>query len=125
MRRGVYNRTVVFERRETTQDPDYGTTVEGDWTMIATVMARVQDVLPGRGEKLADDINIGNRPARIWLLHRDDLNSSMRIIVKGRGPHEADRVMRIISGPADVEKSGFRREIQFLAEQLSTSGEEP
>lgn len=117
------NRTLVIQSREVTQDPIYGTSVT-TWTDVATVMARVQDVLPGRGERLDDGINIGNRPARIWILFRDGLTSAMRFIVKGRGPDEADRVMRIISGPAEVENSGFRGELQFLAEDLTTSGDE-
>lgn len=125
MRAGQYNRTITFQSREVTQDPVYGTYEEGDWSDVATIMARVQDVLPGRGEKIADDINMSNRPARIWLHHRDGLHSGMRIILRGRGPDEADRTLNIISGPADVERSGFRREIQFLAQQLSTQGEAP
>jgi len=125
MRTGGRNRTVVFQRRETTQDPIYGTTIEGDWIDVATVFASVQDVLPSRAEQVADGVNIARRPARVRILFRDDLNSSMRLRVLGRSPDEADRVMRILAGPAEVERSGFRREVEFMAEELSTEGQEP
>lgn len=115
-------RWVEIQERETTQDPIYGTTVEGDWTTVKTVKAEVQDMLPSRGERIADGINIANRPARIRFRFRDGVTSVMRLNVKGRGSAEADRVMRIVSGPAEL---GFRDRVECVAEELSSSGHEP
>lgn len=115
-------RWVEIQTRETTQDPDYGTTVEGDWTTLKTVKAEVQDMLPSRGERLAEGVNIANRPCRVRFRFRDGVTSAMRLNVLGRGPDEADRVLRIISGPAEL---GFRDKCEVLAEELTTAGQEP
>lgn len=125
MRSGRRNREVVIQQRETTQDPTYGTTIEGDWTDVATVWANVRDMLPSRGEQLADGVNISRRPARIRMLFRDGLSSSMRLVIVGRAPDEPDRIMRVLAGPAEIEVSGFRREIEWMAEELSSEGQEP
>lgn len=118
-------REVVFQTRETTQDPDYGTTIEGDWVEAFTDLADVQDTRPGRQESIADGISLSTRTALITMRFRDDITSSMRVIVKGRGTQEADRVMRIISAPAEIQNTGFRQECEFLAEEISTTGQEP
>lgn len=122
MRSGTQNREVVFERRAVSRDPVYGTTVEGAWTPVATVMAEVQDLLPSRAEGVEDGIVQRRGPCRVRLYYREDLNSSMRLRVKGRGPDEADRLLKITGGPAEL---GYRRRIEFTAEELSTSGQEP
>lgn len=119
------NREVVIQERETTQDPTYGTTVEGDWVDVVTVMADVQDTRPARAETISDGVGMSRRTAIVSMLFLDDVTMAMRIIVKGRSTNEADRTMRIISPPAEVQKAGFRKEMEFLAEELSTAGEEP
>lgn len=115
MRAGLRNTRIEFQRREVTQDPVYGTTVEGEWTTVARAWAQVQDVLPSRAENLADGVSIGRRPARIRLLYRRDITSDMRIKI-------GDRRLRIIAGPAEI---GRHQGIEIMAEQLSTEGQEP
>lgn len=122
MTAGARNTLITFEARETTQDPNYGSTVEGDWVMHSQAWAEVQDVLPSRSESVDDTIALSRRPARIRVDQYDGIGitSAMRIRI------EADevwpeRILRIISGPAFVQKS---REFEFMAEQLSTAGEE-
>ena len=36
----------------------------GDWQLVATVRASVDDNLPSRGERLAGGVNVAARPAR-------------------------------------------------------------
>lgn len=115
-------RWVEIQERETTIDPTYGTNVEGAWTTILTVKAEVQDMLPSRAERIADGINIANRPCRVRFKFRDGLSSVQRFLVKGRGPDEADRVLNVVAGPTEL---GFRDRVEFVAEQMSTEGQQP
>lgn len=113
---------VTFEARTTTQDPLYGATVEGDWTKHCDAWAEVQDVLPSRSESIDQSVSIQSRPARIRIDQFDGvgITAAMRV----RIPADAvwpERVLRIISGPAFVQKS---RELEFMAEQLSTEGQD-
>lgn len=114
---------ISFEQRETTQDPIYGTTVEGDWLPFSQAWAEVQDVLPSRAEAVTDGINIARRPARIRIDYMDGagLTSSMRILIPSDG-FSPERILRIIAGPA---QKGRRDEWEFVAEELSTEGEAP
>ncbi|GFE73453.1 head-tail adaptor protein [Novosphingobium sp. TCA1] len=114
---------ITFEARETTKDPNYGTAVEENWVKASDAWAEVQDVLPSRAEGLTDDISITRHPARVRIDQMDGvgLTSAMRI----RIPADAmwpERVLRIISGPAFVRKT---REFEFVAEELSSEGQEP
>lgn len=119
------NREVVIQQRETTQDSTYGTTIEGEWEDIATVLADVRDTRPGRAESINNGVSISRRTATVSMSYRDDVDISMRILVRGRSPNEADAIMRIISPPAEVQNAGYRKEMEFLAEELSSEGQEP
>lgn len=122
MARGKYEDLIIFEARETTQDPVYGTTIEGNWTEQSRAWAEVQDILPSRSESLDDSISIQRRPARIRVDEFDGIGvtSAMRITIESDGVRPA-RTMRITSGPAFKRDT---REIEFVAEELSTSGQE-
>ncbi|MBS7668864.1 phage head closure protein [Croceicoccus gelatinilyticus] len=104
---------VTIKERVGTQDPTFGTWTYS-WEELATVWAEVQDVLPSRSERVADGITIANRPARIRMRYREDVDSTMRFEVNGRTLH-------IIAGPAEL---GFRQGVEFVAEELTTAGEE-
>ncbi|MCW1431400.1 head-tail adaptor protein [Novosphingobium sp. JCM 18896] len=121
MSAGSHNREVEIQSRETTIDPIYGTNEEVQWTTIATVWAEVQDMLPSRAERVDNGISMSQRPTRVRMLFRDDVTSAMRFVVKGRSPGEADRVLRITAGPAEL---GFRERVEFMAAEYSSSGEE-
>lgn len=110
---GRLKERVTIKERIATQDPIYGT-MTYSWEELATVWAEVQDVLPSRSERVADGINIANRPARVRMRYREDVDSTMRFEVNGRTLH-------IIAGPAEL---GFRQGVEFVAEELTTAGEE-
>ena len=111
---GRLKERVTVMHRIGTQDPIYGGYTY-TWEPLATIWAEVQDILPSRSESIADSISIVRRPARVRMRYRDDLDSSMRLVVNGR-------TLNIIAGPAEL---GFRAGLEFMAEELSTQGEEP
>ena len=111
---GTLDRFIAIEHRAVAQDPVYGTST-GAWETFAEVWAQVRDVLPSRAESLDDSISIARRPARIRMRYRSDITSDMRLKVDGR-------LMRIIAGPAEL---GRREGLELMAEELSTTGEEP
>jgi head-tail adaptor len=84
----------------------------GSWQLVQdNVAAEVEDMLPSRGERLADGINVMSRPARVRLRHRTDLNSSMRFVM-------GERVMQIVAGPAELGRDG----IEFVVEEYQPAG---
>jgi hypothetical protein len=120
---GKRDQFVIFEQRQTTQDPLYGTTVEVTWTEFSQAWAELQDILPSRSENVDESISLARRPARLRIDYLDGvgITSSMRVRI------EADelfpeRIMQIISGPAHKRDSD---ELEFVVEQMSTMGEAP
>lgn len=111
---GKLDRRVTILTRAETIDPTYGTK-QVAWTPLATVWANIQDIVPSRGERLADGIEIANRPCRVRLRYRTDVNSTMRL-------QYGNRQLRIITQPAEL---GFKDGIEFIAESLTTEGQEP
>lgn len=122
MRRRNRDRLVIIQKFTKTTDPDDGTPVQ-NWVTHATVYAEVMDLLPSRAENIDDSISIASRPCRVRMLFRDDVNSKMRFKLPSRSPGEADRYLRIVSGPAEI--NGWRERIEWVAEELSTAGQEP
>lgn len=122
MTAGARDTVVIFELRETTQDPAYGTTIEGDWAEHSKAWAEVVDVLPSRAESIDDSIAIQRSPARVRIDQMDGVGvtSSMRIRIEADALWP-ERILRIVSGPAFKRDS---RELEFMVEQLSSSGEE-
>lgn len=98
----------------------------GAWPLVAEVWAEVQDMLPSRGEKIADGLNIATRPARVRIRHRRDITSDMRVQI-GRNVRNAegvlvwqtDRTAQIITPPITV---GDRDGLEFMIEDYSTAG---
>ncbi|MBT2242682.1 head-tail adaptor protein [Sphingobium sp. BHU LFT2] len=84
----------------------------GNWALFAEVWANVQDMLPSRGEKLAEGINVAARPSRIRIRFRDDVTPSMRFVM-------GSRIMQIVSGPAEL---GFRDGLEFMVEEYRPAG---
>lgn len=84
----------------------------GTWERVAEVAAEVQDVLPSRGERMAEGINLATRPARVLIRPRDGLSSAMRFVMGAR-------IMQIVAGPARNEKLGA---LEFMVEDYSTAG---
>lgn len=114
---GVRDTLITFQTRAIVTDPDYGTTTEGAWSNLGTEWAEVRDMLPSRGERIADGIDITRRPVRVRTLYRSDVTAAMRIAIDGRAGF-----YRIVTEPAEL---GRRDGIEFVAERLSTAGDEP
>ena len=115
---------IRFERP--VADASFGGAGSGTYAHVCEVWAEVQDMLPSRGERLAEGVNVANRPARIRMSYRDGLSAGMRILV-GRNLKDAegaihwhtDRILQIISGPAEL---GRREGMEFMAEEYSVAG---
>ena len=118
---GLRNKRIRIERPVADDAPDGAGS--GTWSLVATVSAQVTDILPSRGEKLADGINVASRPARVRIRYRADINidASMRfLLIRKQGDAEIiDRVMQIVAGPAEL---GFRERVEFMVEDYSTAG---
>ncbi len=84
----------------------------GSWQLVQDdVPAEVEDMLPSRGERLADGLNVATRPARVRLRFREDITPSMRFVMGAR-------VMQIVAGPAKLGRDG----VEFIVEDYSTAG---
>jgi len=84
------------------------------WAEYDTVFAQVVDALPSRAERVADGVEIANRPCRVRMRYREDVTSAMRLRFNGRD-------LRIVGGPATL---GNREGIELLAEELTSEGSE-
>lgn len=94
----------------------------GSWTPVATVWASVQDVLPSRGEHLAEGINVATRPARVRMRFRSDVTAAMRLVmlrIQGGAWVPTGRVMQIVAGPAEI---GWKDGVEFMVEEFSSPG---
>lgn len=112
---GELKERVTILQRVNVRDERFGTD-KATWVPLATVWAGVQDVLPGRAERIAQDvIDIAKRPCRVRIRYRSDVTDMMRLLIRGRE-------FRIVSGPAQL---GRRIGLEMLAEELSTEGQRP
>lgn len=105
---------IRIERRAVTRDPQYGAE-EVNWTQFACVWAEVKDILPSRAERMADQIQIARRPARIRIRYLPGITPDMRVII-------ANRIHQIIAGPSML---GRREAIELMVEELSNEGAAP
>lgn len=85
----------------------------GSWELVDEVWAGVVDMLPSRGEKLAEGINVATRPARVRMRIRDDITGDMRFVM-------GNRIMQIIAGPAIIRQ---RSGVEFMVEEYSAGGD--
>lgn len=108
-------RKIRIEAPPTGQDTGYGTPT-GAWTTFATLWAEVQEVLPSKGESIAEGIRIAQRPARIRTRsYVDGITSDMRVVLLDRG----DRLLKILTPPVEL---GRRAGLEFMAADFSTAG---
>lgn len=121
---GSLRHQIRFERP--VADDSFDGAGSGGWSPVATVRAQVQDVLPSRGEKIADGINITARPARVRIRYRDDLAPSMRVLIgrmikgqDGNPEWQTDRITQIITAFAEI---GWREGLEFMVEDYTTAG---
>lgn len=104
----------------------FGSAGSGTWEPVAEVWAEVQDMLPSRGERLAEGLNIATRPARVRIRYRAGIEASMRVLVgrnrtDGAGGVEwhTDRVAQITTVPAEI---GRREGLEFMIEDYTSAG---
>jgi head-tail adaptor len=123
---GRFDTPVTILTRETTRDARYKTrTSVAGWVPSVTVLAEVEDMLPSRGDRVAPEISLTRRPARIRMHWRDDVSQANRLRIgppPATGAADNRREMRIVSGPAEL---GRRQVLELIAEELSTEGQEP
>lgn len=96
------------------------------WPLVCEVAAEIVDMMPGRGERETDGINLATRPARVSIRYRNDLTARMRVLVgrntddgAGNIVWQTDRTAQIVTVPAEL---GFREGLQFMIEDYSTAG---
>ena len=90
----------------------------GVWeTVEEDVWAVIRDMLPSRGEKIADGINVAERPARVRMYFREDVTSDMRFVDTTDGID--GRIMEIVSGPARI---GRREGLEFMVVDYTSAG---
>lgn len=110
---------IVFQARQTVRNATFGTkdVTWADLPEDAGDWAQVQDMLPSRGERVAEGVNIARRPTRLRLRWRDGITSAMRILI----PDES-RTLQIVGGPA---RSDDRAWMELVCEEQTTEGEAP
>lgn len=121
---GAMDRRIRIER--SVADEAFDGAGSAQWSPVATVWAEVRDLLPSRGEKLADGLNVAARPSRVRIRWRRDVTSAMRILIgrmvkdgAGNPIWQTDRTAQIITVPAEL---GRREGLEFVIEDYSTAG---
>lgn len=122
MKAGILDRRVRIERPVASGAFDGAGS--GEWELVATVWANVQDALPSRGEKLAQGLNVATRPARVRIRYRDGITPAMRFVLgatvsAGAVDYSGARIMQIVAGPAEL---GRRDGMEFMVEDYSSAG---
>ncbi len=121
---GELDRCIRIERPVT--DTSFDGAGSGSWALVCEVAAGVRDMLPSRGERLAEGINVAARPARVRMRYREGIKAEMRVLI-GRYLRNAedavawhtDRVAQIVTVPAEL---GRRDALEFMIEDYSTAG---
>ncbi len=122
MRAGGLSRQITIERKSVTLDPVFGTEIISWVPLVAApgspvvgvrFYANVMDVLPSKSEAFAQGLVIGRSQTRVRLRWRDDIDSSMRIVVH----EDSDRLLQIVGGPAML---GRKEGLELLCEAFTT-----
>lgn len=123
MNPGKSQRSITINRKQVTKDPAYGSEVvawvplvaqPGSPTIAERFDAEIQDVLPSRDEAVLNGLAVGRRATRLRMRWRDDVDSSMQVIVHG----DTDVTYSIIGGPAEV--GGRKQQIELMLERYSS-----
>ncbi len=93
----VLDKRITVESKSVTQDATYGTEVI-TWAAFAVLYANVEDALPSRSESVKQGLAVARNQTRVRYRYRSDIDSSMRIIVRGA----SDRTLQIVGGPAEL-----------------------
>ena len=128
MRSGQLDRQITIQKKQVTKDAHFGTEVvtwvplvvatgQSDQSVGEKFWAEVVDVLPSRAEAVSLGLNVARNQTRIRLRYRDDVDSSMRLLLHGDG---ADQVFQIVAGPANVAKDGRKTLMEIVCERWSS-----
>lgn len=124
MKAGMLDREITVMKKTTAVDADYGTetvtwvplvALPGSPVVGERFRANVQDVMPSRSEGVAQGLVVGRLQTRVRMRWRDDVDSSMRILLHVDG---ADEVFDIVAGPSAID--GRKSMIEFMVERFSS-----
>lgn len=94
---------------------------QNDWQQVMPPFScSFVPVLPSRSDRLDGEMNITQAPARVRAYYRAGITADMRAVLLGRGGGEADRVLKIVSGPAEL---GRKYGMEMMVEDFSTQGQ--
>lgn len=123
MRSGQLNREISVYRKSVTQEQVYGTQVvvwvplvaaPGSPVLPERFAAEVQDVLPSRSESVRQGLALARNQVRLRMRWRNDIDSSMKIIVHG----DTDVEYQIVGGPAEI--GGRRVMLEMMLERYTS-----
>lgn len=122
MNAGKYDTQVIFEMKQTTQDPRFGTQVV-TWVPVSTEgsppipvkdWSEFKPVLPSRSEAVRQGLSVARDQIKLCIRWRAGITSAMRV------RHvESNLVYEIVGGPAEV---GRRQELEMMLEKFTTTG---
>lgn len=113
MKAGDFDRTISVQYRYATQDTLYGTPIV-TWLTLGRYKAQVQDSLPSKSESVLQGLSIARSQTRIRMRYRDDIYSTMRILLHGDGK---DLLYQIVGGPAQIQ--GRKQFMEMMCERYS------
>lgn len=119
MKAGDLDRRIRIERP--VANTALGKAGKGTWETVpgwASVPANVQDVLPSKGEQVAEGVTIANHPARVRIRPMAGIAPSMRFVIKAKYRWEVERTVEIVAGPAVLDSGGM----EFMVQTWSPSG---
>jgi head-tail adaptor len=94
----------------------------GSWELVQDdIAAEIEDMLPSRGERIANGINITAGPARVRIRYRSDITSTMRVveILSDDSGNDVDgRILQIVTRPAKLG----REALEFVVEEYVPAG---
>lgn len=93
---------------------------QSNWVPVVTMAVDFQPVRPSHADRMDDTLAITRNPARVQAYWRPGITPDMRMVLLGRGGGEADRIMKIVSGPAEL---GFKEGMELMVEDFSTQGQ--
>lgn len=115
---GTLDRRITIEKKSTVKDAEYGSEETVAWLPVAArIPARAVDALPTvrRMERIDQGLETASQMTRIRIRYRSGITPDMRIVLHGK-PGDPDRILQIISGPAEV---GRREGLEFMTESWS------
>lgn len=115
---GEFDRRIRIERKVVSTS--LMSAGQNDWQTVMILAASYVPVLPSRSDRLDDTLNITKSPARIRTYYRPGVTAEMRVVLFGRGAGEADKILKIVSGPAEIDR---KKKMELMVEDFSTKGQ--